>query len=503
MESEHRRTLVRTALLAVLVIVLLVAGGVYVRILVSRTFQTASELATTRAAAYTALKLMLDEETGVRGYAGTNDTVFLQPYNEALAPFPAAAAQLRADVADIFSIPAGTAADDIIAVNAEYLRTVADPLIADPGSDTDAIERHGKDLVDRFRADVATIDDVVTQREAVVGAGAQQAINRIGLLIAGGVALVLLVSVLFARQQNTLAERAERERRETEVLRAAYAAEKRIADTLQEAFVQPALPAHPTFRFSATYVPAGEEAKVGGDWYDALELPGNRVLFTIGDVTGHGIQAAVTMNRTRQAVITAALLDPMPAALLARVSNELYHAKTPLVTAVAGFADASTYEFVYASAGHPPPVLVEPGRAPRVLDCGSLPLGAMLDTEYHAFRVQSVPGAMLILYTDGAVEHSRDVIEGEAILLAAAADAARVDPPDPATYIRNSVFSGREVGDDVAILTIGFAAEPALGFRISAEASQAAYTGRVPFTPDAPSPRQSVPGARRRRLRVA
>lgn len=102
MESERRRTLVRATLFAVLVIALLVGGGVYVRVLIARSFRTASELATTRAAAYTALKLMLDEETGVRGYAATGDPLFLDPYKEALAPFPAAAAQLRADVADIF-----------------------------------------------------------------------------------------------------------------------------------------------------------------------------------------------------------------------------------------------------------------------------------------------------------------------------------------------------------------------------------------------------------------
>ncbi len=132
----------------------------------------------------------------------------------------------------------------------------------------------------------------------------------------------------------------------------------------------------------------------------------------------------------------------------------------------------ATYEFVYATAGHPPPLLIEPGRAPRMLDCGSLPLGAMADNDYQTFRIQSVPGAMLVLYTDGAIEHSRDVIEGETILLAAAAEAARVEPPDPATFIHNAVFSGREIGDDVAILTIGFAAEPAVGVRISAERAQ-------------------------------
>jgi serine phosphatase RsbU (regulator of sigma subunit) len=284
--------------------------------------------------------------------------------------------------------------------------------------------------------------------------------------------------VLAARIERERQRSAE-ERRESDILRAAYVAEKRIADTLQEAFVQRPLPTHPTFRFSATYVPAGEEAKVGGDWYDALELPGNRVLFAIGDVTGHGIEAAVTMNRVRQALISSALLDPMPAALLQRVARELYIAKAPLVTAVAGFADAGTYEFVYATAGHPPPLLIEPGRPPRMLDCGSLPLGAMPENEYQTFRIQSVPGAMLVLYTDGAIEHSHDVIEGETILLAAAADAARLEPMDPATFIHNAVFNGREIGDDVAILTISFAAEPASGVRISADRAQTAFSGRV------------------------
>jgi serine phosphatase RsbU (regulator of sigma subunit) len=454
-ENERRRALIRAALYAVLAVALLIGGGVYVRVLIAQSFQTAGELATTRAAAYTALKLMLDEETGVRGYAATRDLLFLQPYNAALKPFPAAAAQLRADVADIFSIPAANAADDIIAINAGYLRTVAQPLIANPAANTDAVERHGKGLVDRFRADVASIDAIVTQREAVVDADAQQSIGRIGLLTAATVALVLLLWLIYSAQQSALAERVARERER-------YTAEKRIADTLQEAFVQPALPSHPTFRFSATYVPASEEAKVGGDWYDAVELPGNRVLFTIGDVTGHGIDAAVTMTRVRQAMIASALLDPMPAAVLTRVTKELYGSKSPLVTAVAGFADASTFEFVYASAGHPPPLLIEPGRAPRMLECGSLPLGAMLDTQYRTFRVQSVPGAMLVLYTDGAIEHSHDVIEGESILLAAAAEAARVAPSEPATFIHNTVFSGRHIGDDVAILTVGFAAEPRL-----------------------------------------
>jgi serine phosphatase RsbU (regulator of sigma subunit) len=481
----NRQALIPAAVFAALAIGLLLSGGLYIRSLISASFQTATELRSTRPLADDALVYMLDEETGVRGFAATLDPIFLQPYAAAKRPFAATIAQLQASIAGLHDPVAAGAALDMAALNGTYVKTVAVPLV-NGTADATTLEHAGKSLVDRFRSDVHTIDRDLTQREVVVNANVQNTIDRLGILVAGAVALVLLISVLYAFQQTTLASRVEHERvraeekqREADVISAKYDAEKRIADTLQEAFVQRPLPTHPTFRFSATYVPATEETKVGGDWYDAFELPGNRVLFAIGDVTGHGIEAAVTMNRVRQALISSALLDPAPAEVLQRVGRELYSANFPLVTAVVGYADANTFEFVYATAGHPPPVLMEPERAPRLLDCGSLPLGVMPETDYRTFRVQTVPGATLVLYTDGAVEHSRDVIEGEHLLLAAAAEAARANPADPATFIRNAVFRGREVGDDVAILTVGFAVDAARGVRVSAENDQMALTARI------------------------
>jgi serine phosphatase RsbU (regulator of sigma subunit) len=465
--SDRRRALILAAACALLVVVLLIGGGLYVRTLIAQSFRTATSLGATRALAYDTLRYMLDEQTGVRGFAATQNPVFLEPYHNALPAFATALRKLKTSIAR-FDLPEANAAVNNLAIgNSEYLRTVATPLLGDGGKNTNSIESRGKDIVDRFRDNVATIDTLLAQREEIVDAAAQTAIDRIGLLIGGAVAVVLLLLILYAIQQAAISARLERvrtraleQRHEANVLRAAYATEKRIADTLQEAFVQRPLPTHSTFRLSATYAPASEETKVGGDWYDALELPGNRVLFAIGDVTGHGIGAAVTMNRVRQALISSALLDPMPAALLGRVAQELYAAQAPLVTAVAGYADANTYEFIYAIAGHPPPILLEPGRPPRTLECGSLPLGALPDNEYRTVHIQSVPGAMLVLYTDGAIEHSRDVLEGETILLAAVAEAARRGPLDPATFIHNTVFSSREIGDDVAILTVGFAVAP-------------------------------------------
>jgi hypothetical protein len=151
----------------------------------------------------------------------------------------------------------------------------------------------------------------------------------------------------------------------------------------------------------------------------------------------------------------------------------------PLVTAIAGFADSSTFEFVYAIAGHPPPVLIEPGREPRLLECGSLPLGALAETQYRTHRVQTVPGATLILYTDGAVEHSHDVLAGEALFLSVAARAAELQGADPAPFIHQSIFANRPIGDDVAILTIGFAADPTRGSALTPEPLTANVRGVI------------------------
>jgi hypothetical protein len=91
-----------------------------------------------------------------------------------------------------------------------------------------------------------------------------------------------------------------------------------------------------------------------------------------------------------------------------------------------------------------------------MLEFGSLPLGVSADAAYRTRRVQTVPGAMLVLYTDGALEHSRNVLEGEELLLEATTQAGGSSEVDAASIIHNAIFSGRAVGDDVAILTIGF-----------------------------------------------
>lgn len=457
MDRHPWRPLWVTAVVLTLVVPIFITTGFLVRGYVRGAFHTAEDVRTARLQTFDALKLQLDEETGVRGFAATHDPVFLQPFVAARTTLQPALQRLAGSVAALHLASAAGAVDDAIRTSAAWHQEVALPLTARHPASPAVIQREGKTLMDRYRADLDGVDRVLAERESELDAEAEGAIGRISLYVGLAVAALGGLGIAYGVQQTRLVRRLAAQQQESAELRVAYETERRIAETLQDAFIQRPLPTLPTVSFSATYVPATEQAKVGGDWYDGVELSRDRVLFAIGDVAGHGLDAAVAMNRARQALMSAAVLDPDPAGLLARVNRELIARDARMVTAVCGYADSRTYEFTYAVAGHPPPVLIEPGRPPRMLDVGGLPLGVMETATFTSTTLQSVPGAMLVLYTDGAVEHSRDVLAGEAMLLAAVASAVENDVPNVAATIHRTIFDGREAGDDVAILTVTFA----------------------------------------------
>jgi serine phosphatase RsbU (regulator of sigma subunit) len=156
--------------------------------------------------------------------------------------------------------------------------------------------------------------------------------------------------------------------------------------------------------------------------------------------------------------------------ILKRANVELIKRKSPFITATIAVVDTRTFAFTYAVAGHPPPVLFEPGRGARPLEFGSLPLAVLTATKYQTNHVQTVPGAMIVLYTDGVVEHSRDVTAGEALLCRAVETAANRPRGEAAEEIRESIFRSRPIVDDIAILTIRFW-DPPLSLSSLAETS--------------------------------
>jgi len=495
--APARRSLVLTALAAALALALLITSGLLVRRYVADAFAAYQATYQLKELADAAVKLQLDQETGIRGLAATGDREFLEPYAEAAGPLERTFEHLDAGLRTAGLFDALPFLADARKTHAMWSVQVAKPILGEPRRGAPRIEEYGKKLVDHYRSDFENINFILRGHDRSVNERVRGSIDRINLFLALFVAVLVFAGLAYAALQFRVAARlaeqeriAADERRQRAELRAAYDAEKRVADTLQQAFTQRSLPLLEPLRFSASYVPATEDTKVGGDWYDAMALSNNRVLFAIGDVTGHGIEAAVTMNQARQLLLSAALVDSDPASILSRVNAEIATQSTRLVTAIAGIADAKKYEFTYAVAGHPPPILLEPERPPRFLECGSVPLGALPFAGYVTRRIQSVPGAILVLYTDGAVEHSRNVLEGEELLLKAVAEAAKQGELDQAAFIHRTIFEGRPVGDDVAILTIGFAVEKDLGLVISADNAQTTFSGRIEDSPGAAEARQ-------------
>lgn len=97
--------------------------------------------------------------------------------------------------------------------------------------------------------------------------------------------------------------------------------ERRIAQTFQDAALQETLPAIPGLALDAIYEPGQSDAQVGGDWFDVFRLIDGRVVFSVGDVAGSGLNAAVTMGALRQSIRTAALINPDPIAVLDAVDR--------------------------------------------------------------------------------------------------------------------------------------------------------------------------------------
>ncbi|MEU1075570.1 SpoIIE family protein phosphatase [Streptomyces sp. NPDC005878] len=191
----------------------------------------------------------------------------------------------------------------------------------------------------------------------------------------------------------------------------------RLALQLQHAIMPPA---HGPLQVSGLqvavrYRPAESEALVGGDWYDAVVLPSEHILLCVGDVAGHGIDAATGMVVLRNALRGLAMTGASPGQLLSWLNNVAHHLTDQVTaTAVCALYDPSTRTLRWARAGHLPPVLVRTDRASALPLTGGLLLGALPEADYEEDEVQLEPGDTLLMYTDGLVER-RDTAMQESL----------------------------------------------------------------------------------------
>ena len=236
-----------------------------------------------------------------------------------------------------------------------------------------------------------------------------------------------------------------------------HEAEHDAVRRLQESLLPRELPTHPSLQLAVRYLPANATADVGGDWYDVISLPGGRLAAVVGDVVGHGMAAAATMSSLRN-VLRAFLIEGDDAGQALARMHELANRTEIGLTATlcCVIIDPVTGVGDWASAGHPPPLLVRPRRTrpstwpPAKTNSPALGVGSRPNATQSKLVV--APGEMLLLYTDGLVER-RDRTDGAALLQSTGAR----DGIDLDTYCDDLIdrLAPADVRrDDVALLAL-------------------------------------------------
>ena len=249
----------------------------------------------------------------------------------------------------------------------------------------------------------------------------------------------------FAHQAGVALERAR-----------AYEVEHEAAMTLQRNLMPEGTGYSANVDVDGRYLPATRGVHVGGDWYDIVDRPDGTVAFAVGDIAGHGLQAAAAMGQVRSAWRALALSMTEPNAILASLDRFAGGVDGAFFSTILTLLlDPSRNDLRYASAGHPPALVIEPDGSTRFLEGGrSVPLGLPFDLPRPQAHERLGPGSILVVYTDGLVERREEPLDRGLQRLAEVASRVRAGS---LTEISDGLLElvADDRHDDVALLTIG------------------------------------------------
>lgn len=242
--------------------------------------------------------------------------------------------------------------------------------------------------------------------------------------------------------------------------------QRRIAQALQRSLLPPRLPELPGWQFAARYQPAGAATRAGGDWYDAVVLPGRRVGLLIGDVAGHGIQAAGLMGQVRALARAQARGGAPPGEVLTGLNAAIHDLDTggdgTFVTCCYLQLDPGSGKLRVASAGHLPPFVRSAGTTDSadgasvaVVDLAlGPPLGVRADAGYGTSDASLPPGATVLLFTDGLVEHHDRLLDDGLDKLARRLSTAPAGVDEMCDALLAARLADAVPTDDVALLAV-------------------------------------------------
>jgi anti-sigma regulatory factor (Ser/Thr protein kinase)/putative methionine-R-sulfoxide reductase with GAF domain len=229
--------------------------------------------------------------------------------------------------------------------------------------------------------------------------------------------------------------------------------EHRNAVVLQRSLLPRRLGAVAGVTVAARYLPARDE--VGGDWYDLVELPRGQVGVVIGDVVGHGLDAAALMGQLRTALRAYALDGHGPGETLGLVDRFITNLdQDVMATSAYAVLDTETGVITYASAGHLPPVLLSAQGEARWVELPvAPPLGAFGYRTCPEHKLSLSPGEILFLYTDGLIERPRIPLPDSIDELVGVVTGSR-SPADACLLAMDRMVPLSGPRDDVAVIAL-------------------------------------------------
>jgi serine phosphatase RsbU (regulator of sigma subunit) len=279
--------------------------------------------------------------------------------------------------------------------------------------------------------------------------------------------LIAIVGALVSVAAALLTQRLARGRHRAEQLahtldqvaaknRELYTEQRSISHTLQHALLPDTMPQLDGLQVSALYVPAASDVDIGGDWYDVVALDDQRAFLIVGDVSGHGLEAATTMALLRHAALAYAAQDSRPASVLARLFDFVKQRGEPghFATMLCALIDVQGHRVTVASAGHLPPLLVNAGDSAYVELDSEVPIGAPIDhPDYREVTVAVPPDATFVAFTDGLVERRDEVIDVGLARLRTLATQAGLPLADLLSMLTRDL-AAKDHPDDTAIVAV-------------------------------------------------
>jgi PAS domain S-box-containing protein len=237
-----------------------------------------------------------------------------------------------------------------------------------------------------------------------------------------------------------------------------YDREHRIAETLQRSLLPERLPRLAGMDAAARYLPAATEAeKVGGDWYDVIQIPGGGVGMVMGDVAGKGVAAASMVGRLRNALRAYALDGHEPVEAVEKLNRLVWNEgqDSQMATLIYVVLDPVEGVLRWVNAGHVPPLVTVGQEPPHFLEGGrSVPLGVLPFPSFEEVSVEMETGGAVVLYTDGLVERPGDHIDAGMSRLRQVVREAPVESEQLCDYVLHALVPDGGLNDDVALLTL-------------------------------------------------